>query len=89
MAAKKGHTKSGGRAAGTPNKITKSIRENIFDIISESISTVKDDLKSLEPKERLQIISGLLPYVVSKRQEGSNRFYTFDFPNKDPEKDFD
>jgi len=89
MSREKGQPKTGGREKGTPNKVTKTVRESIFDIVSDNIGTVKDDLKSLEPKERLQIISGLLPYIVSKRQETSNRYYTFDFPNKNPDKDFE
>lgn len=89
MSRQKGQPKTGGREKGTPNKITKTIRECIFDVVSENIDTLKEDLKSLEPKERLQVISGLLPYVVSKRQDTSNRYYPFDFPNKDIEDVFD
>ena len=88
MSREKGTPKTGGREKGTPNKITKTVRESIFDIVSDNIGAIKDDLKSLEPKERLQIISGLLPYVVSKRQETSNHYYAFDFPNEGHGKDF-
>jgi len=84
----KGTPKTGGREKGTPNKLTKTVRELIFEAVQESIEVLPTDLKALEPKERLQIISGLLPYIVSKRQENSNRFYTFDFPENYKNNDF-
>ena len=89
MARTKGQPKTGGRQHGTPNRVTKTIRQWVFDVVQENMSTLETDLQELEPKERWQIINGLLPYIVSKRQEGSNRYYTFDFPDKEPDKDFD
>jgi len=89
MGRTKGQPKTGGRQAGTPNKVTKGVRQWVFDVVQENMSTLETDLQSLEPKERWHIINGLLPYIVSKRQETSNRYYTFDFPDKDPDKDFD
>ena len=85
MAAKKGHAKVGGRQPGTPNRTTKEVRRWLFEVLHENMSTLETDLQELAPKERWQIINGLLPYIVSKRQEGSNRSYTFDFPDKDPD----
>ena len=89
MSREKGQPKTGGREKGTPNKVTRTIRESIFDIVSDSIDVLKDDLKKLEPKERLQIINGFLPYIVSKRQETSNRHYSFDFNDYDYEHTLD
>ena len=89
MARTKGQPKTGGRVAGVPNKITRTVRQWVFDVIQENMDKLETDLQGLEPKERWQIISGLLPYIVSKRQEDSNRFYAFDFPDKDPDKDFE
>ena len=83
MARTKGQPKTGGRQAGTPNKVTKTVRQRIYDIWQNNIDTLETDLQGLEPRERWQIINGLLPYIVSKRQETSNRYYTFDFPDKE------
>ena len=64
---KKGRTKTGGRKAGTPNKITKEKREIIAKFIDdkwdEFISSW-DDIK--DPKERCQIMVSLLPFAFPK-----------------------
>jgi hypothetical protein len=64
----KGTEKTGGRVKGTPNKVTKDVRQLLNDIVQSNIANIEDDLKKLTSKERLQIITGLLPYVVPKLQ---------------------
>ena len=49
------------------------------------MKTLEADLAKLEPKERWQMINGLLPYIVSKRLETSNKHYTFDGTDGDKE----
>jgi hypothetical protein len=65
----KGNPKTGGRVKGTPNKVTKDVRQLLNDIVQSNIVNIENDLKKLTSKERLQIITGLLPYVVPKRTE--------------------
>ena len=69
-----------------PNKTTKRVRNWIFELVQDNIETLENDLKDLEPKERWSIIEKLLPYIVSKRQEASNRSYTFDFSDEELKK---
>ena len=60
---RKGTEKTGGRKAGTPNKVSGTVKEWIASIIDGNRKQFEDDLKELEPGERVRIISGLLRYV--------------------------
>ena len=68
MSRPKGMPKTGGRAKGTPNKVTNSLREWIASIIDKNKEQIESDLEELEPKERLQIILKLIDYVIPKAQ---------------------
>lgn len=56
--------KSGGRQKGTPNKVTKDVRDNIRTFIEYNIPTLQEDFNQLEAKERILIIERLLKYVI-------------------------
>ena len=56
--------KTGGRTKGTPNKTTSEIREHFQNLIAENLEQLKDDLKELEPMQRLKIIIELSKFVV-------------------------
>lgn len=56
--------KTGGRTKGTPNKTTSEIREHFQNLISENLKQLNDDLKSLEPLQRLKMIIELSKFVV-------------------------
>ena len=58
--------KTGGRIAGTPNRLTKELRKVLKDLLYQELETLSSHLDSLEPKERLEIIIKLLPYAVPK-----------------------
>ena len=58
--------KHGGRQKGTPNKMTKELRSVLKDILYQEIEEIEDRLDLLEPKERLELIIKLLPYVLPK-----------------------
>lgn len=58
--------KTGGRQKGTPNKNTKPLRDWFLSLIDENRAQIEKDLKALEPKERLQWIEKILPYVLPK-----------------------
>lgn len=71
MGRKKGTTKTGGRTVGTPNKITGTVKEWITSIIDGNRQQFEEDLKKLEPGERVRVISNLLQYVTPKIQSAS------------------
>ena len=54
--------KTGGRTAGTVNKTTAETKELLQKIIEGM-------LNKLEPKERIDAVIKLLPYIVPKQQE--------------------
>lgn len=59
-------TKTGGRTKGTPNRMTKEIRAILKGIIGEQLESMPDVLATLEPKEKLEFIIKLMPYVLPK-----------------------
>lgn len=65
---KKGTEKTGGRVMGTPNKVTAKTKQLIQDIIDKNLNTLNADIKKLSPKDRINAITGLLPYIVPKQQ---------------------
>jgi hypothetical protein len=56
--------KFGGRTAGAVNKTTTEIRERYQSLVSDNLEQLNDDLKSLEPLQRLKIITELSKFVV-------------------------
>ena len=58
--------KYGGRRKGTPNKLTKEIRIILKDLIYKELDEIEEHLDDLEPKQRLEIIMKLMPYVLPK-----------------------
>ena len=68
--------KTGGRKAGTPNKITKTVRESLSDAITGYLNGMNDKGYSLasdlmqieEPAGRLALVAKFLPYVAPKLQ---------------------
>ncbi|MCC8118548.1 MAG: hypothetical protein LIP09_07370 [Bacteroidales bacterium] len=63
-----GKGRLGGRAKGTPNKATATLREWVGNLIDKNRRQVERDLKALEPKDRLAMIEKLLQYVMPKQQ---------------------
>lgn len=68
--------KTGGRKAGTPNKVTKAVRERLKDAITDYLNGMNEkgfslaqDLYAIEePAGRLAMIAKFLPYVAPKLQ---------------------
>ena len=58
--------KTGGRAIGTPNKVTKDIRKSYQLLIEKSLDRLESDLMELTPKERIEVLIKLSEYVVPK-----------------------
>lgn len=59
-------TKTGGRKAGTPNKVTKELRETLKSIIGKELDTIPATLDKLTPKDRLEVVLKLMPYCMPK-----------------------
>lgn len=58
--------KTGGRTAGTVNKTTKEIRAVLKDVINNELLNIETLLFEIQPKERLELIIKLIPYVLPK-----------------------
>lgn len=53
-----------GRVKGTPNKVTAKVKDAISTLIEDSLDGLKEDLQQLTPKDRLNVVTGLLRYVI-------------------------
>jgi len=58
--------KTGGRVKGTPNKLTREMRTILKNTIFYQLEEIESNLKNLEPKERIELLIKLLPYVLPK-----------------------
>ena len=56
--------RKGGRIAGTPNKITSSIRERIELIFNDCINDLQ--LDELSNREKIELATKLLPFLIPK-----------------------
>ena len=64
----KGQPKPGGRAAGTPNKVTTDLRQWVNDLLNKNQLQFEKDLKNLEPQQRVMILEKMLSYALPKQQ---------------------
>lgn len=69
MSRTKGTPKTGGRCAGTPNKVTGTLREYVSNLIDQNREKIESDLRRLNPKDRLAIIEKLMAYVIPKQTQ--------------------
>jgi 23S rRNA C2498 (ribose-2'-O)-methylase RlmM len=58
--------KYGGRQKGTPNKLTKELRSVLKDILYRELEQIQEQLDALNPKERIELLIKLMPYVLPK-----------------------
>jgi len=59
-----------GRPKGTPNKSTKETRELLQKVFDNEIEQVPSLLKQIKnPKDRLDILIKILPYILPKTQK--------------------
>lgn len=58
-----------GRPKGQKNKITRTVREWISDVIDDNRDQYIKDLKSLSPIDRIKAINSLLPYAAVRMTE--------------------
>lgn len=58
-----------GRPKGSLNRTTSELKEAIKTILDTELEKVQEHLEQLEPKERLDFMTKLLPYVMPKQSE--------------------
>ena len=58
--------KYGGRQKGTPNRMTKELRVLLKDILYQELEQLQERLELLEPKQRIELIIKLMPYILTK-----------------------
>lgn len=56
--------KTGGRTKGAVNKTTTEIREHFQNLVADNLEQLNDDLKSLEPLQRLKMVIEISKFVV-------------------------
>lgn len=58
--------KTGGRTKGTPNRLTRELRQVLKNIIHQEIQNLPDTFSQLEPKERVELLVKMLPYALPR-----------------------
>jgi hypothetical protein len=58
--------KTGGRVAGTPNKVTSELRKTLKSIIAAELDALPQTFEQLPAKERLELLIKILPYCLPK-----------------------
>ena len=75
-----------GRPLGSPNKVTAEVRKAFATLIRKNLRTMEEDLATLKPKERLEVIISLARFVVPtirsleiSGEQGGTAFPSFSF----------
>jgi|TARA_B100001059_G_scaffold194106_1_gene198111 hypothetical protein len=58
--------KHGGRQKGTPNRMTKELRTILKNMIYKEIEIIQEHLDKLNPKDRMEVLIKLMPYVLPR-----------------------
>lgn len=61
--------KTGGRKAGTPNKTTAEIKDLMQAFLESKIDELDEVYNQLEPKDKVNAIIKMLPYIVPKQMQ--------------------
>lgn len=61
--------KTGGRKKGSLNRNTAETKELLQKIVGNELDNISDLLSRLEPKERIDAVIKLLPYIVPRQSE--------------------
>lgn len=61
-----GRGRLGGRAKGTPNRVTTDLKTWIADILNNGRERFEESLAQLEPQEYIRVFNGLLNYALPK-----------------------
>lgn len=63
-----GRGRLGGRAKGTPNKTTSTVKEWLTQLVDANRKRIEKDLKNMDAAERVRLFAQLLNYIVPKQQ---------------------
>ncbi len=58
--------KTGGRTKGTPNRLTRELREVLKHVMYDEIQALPERLSQLDNKERIDVSVKLMQYVLPK-----------------------
>jgi hypothetical protein len=58
--------KYGGRQLGTPNKLTKDLREKLKEVISMELANLPEYFSQLDTQGKIDLLVKLIPYVLPK-----------------------
>lgn len=64
--------KYGGRKKGTPNRLTKEVRAVLKEVVFDEMSQIHLHFEKLDPKDRIELLIKLMPYVCPKIQTASH-----------------
>ena len=64
--------KYGGRQKGTPNRLTKELRAILKEALHKELKGIGERLEQLEPKERLEVLIKLMPFVFPRMNTTSH-----------------
>ena len=60
-----------GRPKGSKNKVTQEIRKKFEMLVNNNLHQLDDDLKSLEPKDRVKAITEMAKFVLPTLKSAS------------------
>ena len=63
-----GRGRLGGRAKGTPNKVSAELKDWLACILNDGKERFERDIEQLDPSERVRVYMSLLNYVLPKQQ---------------------
>lgn len=63
-----GRGRIGGRAKGTPNKTTSSLRNWVRLFVTRNTKQMQSNFDALDPKEQWDVLVKLLQYIIPKQQ---------------------
>lgn len=58
-----------GRPKGSKNRLTLETRQLIQSFVSKELESIGERIEQLEPKERLDVLIKLLPYIVPRQRD--------------------
>ena len=58
--------KTGGRVLGTPNKVTRDLRNSLKNIIFTELENLPELLIKMEAKDRIEFLIKLMPFTLPK-----------------------
>ena len=64
--------KYGGRQKGTPNRLTKELRTILKEALHKELKGIGERLEQLEPKEHLEVLIKLMPFVFPRMNKVSH-----------------